>query len=181
MVALRTVKAAAAIVLGCIGLACALGISMDMVTAHVAVEYFTVHHPKVIKSQEPWAMALLWGVIASWWFGAIAGVVLALVNRALRPPVAPGRVLAAVARACLVLWMVATAIVLGVYLIGDLVPVAQRKPEFEHDRRLMAVAMAHLGEYVIGGIAVVIVALRIRWLSRQDATNSSLVQTGPFA
>ena len=50
-----------------------LGVAMDMVTAHVAVEYFTVHHPHVVNSKSPLVMALVWGVGASWWFGLIAG------------------------------------------------------------------------------------------------------------
>lgn len=49
------------VILGCIGIACALGIAVDLVTAHVAVEYFTVHHPKLIDRTDPLSMALLWG------------------------------------------------------------------------------------------------------------------------
>lgn len=44
---------------------CCLGLAIDLVTANVAVEYFTVHHPKVVDSESPWVMALVWGVGAS--------------------------------------------------------------------------------------------------------------------
>ena len=59
---------------------CLLGIAIDVVTANVAVEYFTVYHPHVVDSNSPWVMALVWGVGASWWFGAIASVLLWWIN-----------------------------------------------------------------------------------------------------
>lgn len=48
--AVDALKSASAIIGGTIGLACCLGIAMDLVTANVAVEYFTVHHPKLVDS-----------------------------------------------------------------------------------------------------------------------------------
>lgn len=47
-------------------LSCLLGIALDMVTANVAVEYFTGHHPHVVDSDSPWVLALVWGPGASW-------------------------------------------------------------------------------------------------------------------
>lgn len=146
--------------------ACALGIAMDTVTAHVAVEYFTVHHPKVVDSQSPLVMALVWGIGASWWFGLIAGAILAFVNHRLRPSLPSGRVLALVGWCCLGLWVAMMLILVGTYGIAGLIPPAQRRPSFESDRRLMAVAIAHLTEYVLGGVAAIIAAIRMRSLSR---------------
>ena len=60
------------LILGSTLLACLLGICLDMVTAHVAVEYFSVHHPTIIETDQPWLLALIWGVAAAWWFGAAA-------------------------------------------------------------------------------------------------------------
>jgi hypothetical protein len=30
-----------------------LGVCLDLVTANVAVEYFTVHHPKILPTENP--------------------------------------------------------------------------------------------------------------------------------
>lgn len=172
---LLVMKASLAIIFGSIGLACALGLALDSVTAHVAVEYFTVYHPKVVESEDPWIMALIWGVIASWWFGLIAGAILAIVNARLKPPVLPKRVLAVVARACAALWALMILVLVSVYALASLVPEAKRGPSFESDRRLMAVAMAHQNEYVFSAIAIVVVGLRLRRISRKTAsTNRAL-------
>jgi hypothetical protein len=58
------------------------GVLHDNVTARLCVEYFTVGHPRVIASESPTALALVWGVLATWWFGAFLGVLLALAARA---------------------------------------------------------------------------------------------------
>ncbi len=163
------------LITGCVGLAVALGICVDLVTAHVAVEYFTVHHPKVIESKEPLAMALLWGIGASWWFGLAAGVILAVVNARLRPPVPTGRALAAVARACLVMWLTMMAILALVYGLSGLIPEDVRRSSFESDRRLMGVALAHLTEYFLGAVALVILGFRLSLLSRRASTSGRSV------
>lgn len=144
-----------------VGLACLLGLAIDLVTANVAVEYFTVHHPRVIASQSPWAMAFLWGISASWWAGLIAGVLLWWVNARRSEPLSAKRLLQMAQPAFAAIWVVMMGILASVYGIGGLVPLAQRGPTFEHGRRLMAVAMAHSAEYVLAGIAAVILAVRI--------------------
>lgn len=55
-----------AIVAGSVGLACLLGICIDLVTANVAVDYFSVHHPRLIPTDNPWVLAVAWGIVASW-------------------------------------------------------------------------------------------------------------------
>ena len=45
-------------------------------------EYFTVFHPKVIDSQSPTVLAIVWGVIATWWVGLPLGIILATAARA---------------------------------------------------------------------------------------------------
>jgi hypothetical protein len=81
------------IVSGSTALACNLGISIDLVTAHVAVEYFSVHHSQIFPTENPWALALIWGVAASWWFGAIAGLLVAEMNHRRQQPLEPIRIL----------------------------------------------------------------------------------------
>ena len=41
------------------------GILHDQVTAHVAVEYFTIAHPLVFPTEEPFWLAIGWGIIAT--------------------------------------------------------------------------------------------------------------------
>lgn len=168
----RHLKAAAQIVIGATALACLLGLAVDVVTANVAVEYFTLHHAKVVESQSPWMMALVWGVGASWWAGMILGAILAWLNGRLRPPLEPRRVLRMVAMACAVVWVLMMLVLVGIYGIGGLVPLEHRRPSFEHDRRLMAVAISHLTEYFLAVGATVILALRMAVLSRRARAES---------
>ncbi len=67
--------------------ACIYGIANDLVTAHVCVEYFLPPaHPIVIPTHSPLLLALLWGVIATWWVGLLLGVPLAIVCRVGQKP-----------------------------------------------------------------------------------------------
>jgi hypothetical protein len=70
------------IILTSIGAGIIYGIIHDQITARVCIEYFTVFHPKVIESNSPTLLALTWGVIATWWAGAILGTMLAVAARA---------------------------------------------------------------------------------------------------
>ncbi|MCC7495106.1 MAG: hypothetical protein IT204_22350 [Fimbriimonadaceae bacterium] len=54
----------------CVVAAVVYGVLHDLVTAHVCVEYFSRFHPPVIASESPVALALVWGVLATWWVGA---------------------------------------------------------------------------------------------------------------
>lgn len=69
-----------------VGAAVTYGILQDQATARVCVEYFTVAHPPVFNTDDPTALALGWGVIATWWVGVLLGVPLALVARLGRRP-----------------------------------------------------------------------------------------------
>lgn len=142
-------------------LTCLLGIAIDLVTANVAVEYFTVHHPHVVDSTSPWVMALVWGVAAAWWFGLIAAALLWWMNVRRVSPLPRPRIVRMIVPALIAIWVIMMGILVGVYAIASLVPDSRRGPTFEHDRRLMAVALAHAGEYVLGGIAVIVLMMRV--------------------
>jgi hypothetical protein len=45
------------------------------------MEYFTVAHPPVFATENPTLLGIGWGIIATWWVGAILGVLLALAAR----------------------------------------------------------------------------------------------------
>jgi hypothetical protein len=66
----------------CVASAIAYGIAHDNVTARVCVEYFTVFHPILVPTESPTVLALVWGVVATWWMGVLLGVPLAIVARA---------------------------------------------------------------------------------------------------
>jgi hypothetical protein len=57
------------------------GIGHDLITTRICVEYFTIGHPKVIDSEDPTALAVAWGVRASWWAGLFLGLLLASAAR----------------------------------------------------------------------------------------------------
>ncbi len=157
--------------LGSMVLACFLGICLDLVTANVAVEYFSVHHPKILPTENPWALALFWGIAASWWFGAIAGVIVASINHRRQQPLKPIRVLTWTTIACVALWLTMIAILLAVMAISSTIPMEQRRATFESDRRLVAVAMAHQYEYILGAVAMLVIAV-MTWRSRPQRTSA---------
>lgn len=66
--------------------AIAFGIAHDLVTANICVEYFTIGHPKVIESQNPIFLALVWGILATWWVGAILGILILIFNSVGKAP-----------------------------------------------------------------------------------------------
>src|SRR5690349_1028424 len=65
------------IVILCIVMAVLYGIVHDQITARICVEYFTIGHPPVFGTDDPTLLGLGWGIIATWWVGAILGVILA--------------------------------------------------------------------------------------------------------
>jgi len=57
------------------------GIVHDQITARICVEYFTIGHPQLIDSDSPAVLALVWGVVATWWVGLPLGIGLAVAAR----------------------------------------------------------------------------------------------------
>src|SRR5277367_3085254 len=67
------------IVLLCIAASVAYGLVHDQITIRICPEYFTVLHPQILPHDTPLTLlALAWGVIATWWVGAILGILLGL-------------------------------------------------------------------------------------------------------
>lgn len=65
-------------ILGCV----TYGVIHDQITVHICLEYFTMGHPPVFPTENPTLLGLGWGIIATWWVGAILGVPLAIAARA---------------------------------------------------------------------------------------------------
>ncbi|NOK62976.1 MAG: hypothetical protein GFH27_549319n22 [Chloroflexi bacterium AL-W] len=57
----------------CICASVLYGILHDQVTVRVSLEYFTVGHPPVFDTTSLTLLAFGWGVIATWWVGALLG------------------------------------------------------------------------------------------------------------
>lgn len=54
------------------------GLVQDQIAIRICPEYFTVWHPTVVNSDNLTVVALVWGVLATWWVGLSLGVALGL-------------------------------------------------------------------------------------------------------
>lgn len=153
----------------CIGAAVLYGVAHDLVTAHLSVEYFTVAHPP-IGTDDPILLALVWGVIATWWVGVLLGVPLAAAARLGRAP----RVTAAELRPAILRLLVgmgvaaAAMMLLAALATGDDFslpgPLFERVPRERHGRLAVA-AVGHAVSYFVGfagGIALIARTIRAR-------------------
>jgi hypothetical protein len=50
------------------------GLIHDQITIRICPQYFTIWHPHVIETDSLTVLALVWGVIATWWMGAFLGI-----------------------------------------------------------------------------------------------------------
>ena len=166
------------IVLGSILVAVLYGVAHDLVTARVCVEYFTIGHPRVVDSESPTVLALVWGVLATWWVGAGLGALLALAARAgQRPKVKPGALVRPVLR--LLALMGLCALVAGLAGFGAaragwvhlLEPLAARVPAERHVV-FLADMWAHSASYGVGFVGGIFFAWRT-WRSRGSRGASS--------
>jgi hypothetical protein len=170
-----------AIILFCVGAAVVYGILHDQVTARVCVEYFTIGHPPIFPTEDPTLLGIGWGILATWWVGALLGVPLAVVARAgSRPPrtaaslILPVVLLLVVTGCCalvggLVGWVLASN---GVVFLLE--PLASLVPREKHVA-FLADLWAHLASYVagfVGGIVLMVLVWRARGrAARQHSVN----------
>jgi hypothetical protein len=162
---------ALAIVALCVVSAIVYGIVHDQVTARVCVEYFTIGHPPVFHTEDPTLLGLGWGVIATWWAGAILGVPLAIVAQAGRRPkvhwhslVRPVLALLAIMAACAFIAGVIGWILAQRGTIELLEPLASQVPREAHIG-FLADACAHSTSYLVGFVGGAVV-IRRTWRSR---------------
>ena len=162
-----------------VGATIAYGIAQDQVTARVSIEYFTIGHPAIFPTESPTLIAIGWGIWATWWVGAIMGLLFALVARfgsrpktAARDLLKPGGVLiACVGYAALLSGMLGfVAADQGfVSLSGYL---AANVPADGH-ARFIADAWAHTAAYGVGFVGGCLFAGWV-WLRRGKATLTTL-------
>ena len=159
------------IVFTCIAAAVLYGIVHDQFTARICVEYFTVFHPPIFSTESPTLLAFGWGVIATWWVGAMLGILLAIAARVgSRPKLGVGILMSSITK--LLLMMGASAFLFGLagyflaksgmiappgWVVSNLAPSASAK--------FMADWWAHSASYAtgfIGGIVLCIAQYRRR-------------------
>ncbi len=174
---------AAAIVALCVLAAVAYGIVHDQVTARVCIEYFTVFHPLIVRSDSPTIQGLVWGVVATWWVGLPLGVGLAFAALGgKRPPCSMRSLLRPIATLLAV--MAVGAFVLGCvgYLLGTngmLQPPRRVAANLHEDRhaRFLADLWAHNASYWLGLFGGLVLIGRT-WRSRRSIQTSGEVAAG---
>jgi hypothetical protein len=161
----------------CVLLACAFGIAHDLVTAHVCVEYFTVHHPVLSGSPSPIVQALTWGVFATWWMGVIGAALLLAANR-LGPwqTLRESDIFPRLAAWTALGWLLSMVVLVGFTRVVPLVVDGRNIEDFDYKCRLMAVAVTHQWSYAQATLVVVLAAIgtlrrRMRLVSLRIANN----------
>lgn len=147
------------------------GLAHDLVTANICPQYFLPpYHPLIINTHSPWFLALLWGVIATWWMGSIMGGLLALASRV---GSWPKLTFAAVWRRILFtmasVWILAMVLLTCLYLITNVI-MADNPKVTDLNRRLVIVGTTHAFSYgasTIAGFGLVVSILVHRSKLRQ--------------
>jgi hypothetical protein len=175
-----TRMAAFRIVLLGVAAAVCYGVVHDQITARLCIEYFTVAHPRLVATDDPTVHALLWGILGTWWVGAVLGGLLAFAAQA---GDRPKREAASLVRGIVILLgiMGASAALAGVVAYVEaraghiivLEPLASRIPEQNHHGFIVALWM-HLASYGVGFVGGLVLACRV-WRSRQREAESSLI------
>jgi hypothetical protein len=149
------------------------GLVHDQVTARVCVEYFTVAHRQIVDSTSPSVLGLVWGVVATWWAGALAGIVVSIAAREGPGPRLNWRDFVQPALG-LALAMATAALLAGVagYLLtasGLIHIVADYEDAIPPARqaRFMADVWAHLASYAVGFLGALVIAARALLARRQ--------------
>lgn len=151
------------IILSTLVIAICYGIIHDLITAHLCVEYFTIGHPKIIESNSPIHLALLWGVIATWWIAFPMGLVIAAFNYfGTNPVLGYNYVMKLILKLTLVMFV--TALLAGIigYLLTELDVIyllprlASQMKETKYSI-FLAVGWAHTSSYLTGTFGSIVI------------------------
>jgi hypothetical protein len=152
------------------------GVIHDQFTARICIEYFTVFHPPVFRTQSPTLLALGWGVIATWWVGAFLGLLLILAARSgSRPKLRAVQLFRPIGKLLLIMAACAFFAGLSAFLLAKNGPISEPRwiapaltacsyPHF------LADAWAHTASYASGFIGGII--LCILQYARRHKLNS---------
>ncbi|HZH98923.1 MAG TPA: hypothetical protein VEX38_08120 [Fimbriimonadaceae bacterium] len=139
------------------------GVAHDLVTAHVAPEYFTVYHPRLIEREEPLPLALFWGCFATWWFGLVAGLLFTVINQFREAPLGAVAIGKRVGVMLAALWGIAMLTLLACLLLTPhFPPTLAVLWGLPHEPRVLAVGIVHSVSYSLAALGTVLIAIWIR-------------------
>ena len=154
------------IVFACIAAAIIYGVIHDQFTARICIEYFTVFHPPVFATQSPTLLALGWGVIATWWAGAMIGVLLAISSRAgSRPKLSVQSIVTWLPRLMAVMAFCAVVAGLVGFLLAPIPAAIAGALPVAMQRRFLADWWAHSASY-LSGFAMGLLLCILAWIKR---------------
>jgi len=165
--------------------AIAYGVLHDQVTVRVSLEYFTVAHPMIFKTESPTLLALGWGVMATWWVALPFGFLLASgAQHGRRYPELPA---AEVARLLFLLMAVMAGSALAAGLVGyylcsaGLIALpegfAESIPLASHNS-FMAAWWSHAASYLVGVSGAVILLFVIRRKRKEFSAERTRIDPG---
>jgi hypothetical protein len=158
------------------------GIIHDQITVRICAGYFTLFHPRLLPEDfPPTLVALAWGVVATWWAGAILGLLLALAARAgSRAELAAASLLPSIGKLLLVMAGSATLFgIIGFVLAsnGVIFPPLWVQSQLPPSRfpNFMADWWAHTASYAsafLGGMVLCVIAYRRRRETPQEIPSA---------
>lgn len=157
-------------------LAVVYGILHDLITTQISIEYFTIGHPKIIESDSPIKLALIWGIIATWWVGLILGILIAIFATIGNNPLIPFRRILVLITKLMVI-MFCTAIIAGLigyitakndifYLVDNLAT----QIESSRHHLFLTAGWSHSASYITGIVGGLIICIKI-WKERKSILN----------
>ncbi|MGO8748707.1 MAG: hypothetical protein ACLQNE_22280 [Thermoguttaceae bacterium] len=172
------------IVLLCIVSAMLYGILHDQVTTRVCVEYFTIEHPPIFRTDEPTILALGWGVLATWWVGGLLSLLVVPMCRLGTWPkweaahlLRPIGVLLVVMACASLLAGIAGYFAAKAGVVRLFGPLADRVPATRHTL-FLADLWAHLAAYGVGFVGGIAVCAWVLSRRRRLASEGRLVPPG---
>jgi len=157
--------------------ACVYGIAHNLVTAHICVEYFLPPiHPMIVPTNNPFLLALIWGIVATWWVGLFLGIALAFVCRfGSRPKLTVKNVVCPILILLVVLYVVAMSLGAIGYIAGRMGTVLlvflYTLPRYheivpELYAPLLFNILAHNAAYLLGAVGGLVLMFRL-WKKRR--------------
>lgn len=159
------------------------GIVHDQITIRICPEYFTIAHPHISDTKSLTLLAVMWGVIATWWVGLPLGIAIGLAARVGRlPKLEPRRawrwmllLLFVMGTFALVAGGAAWAFELGGKFREQAAGLAQRIAPEMHNRFVAAYAM-HLTSYIVGAVGgVTLAVMAIVWRYRESVRIARVI------
>jgi len=149
----------------CIIAAILYGIVHDQVTARVCLEYFTIFHPPIFNTESPTLLGIGWGVITTWWVGALFAIPMILAARAgARPRLRASQLLPSIAAllgimaACAMLFGFLGYVLARTGIVDTKWLVFANSPSVRH--RFMADWWAHTASYAAAFVGGVVLCVR---------------------